>query len=196
FQVPYPIADYIPLQRLFVDNLDLLDTCCCGRVAAAVQFLYEPFARTQSRKLDVDVLIRHEPGKPDHIFSEFNDSNGFAHIEHEYFRTLCKGRSLNNKRNGFRDCHEVATRVRVRHSYRSPGGNLGLKNRHDASAATKDIAKADGHALGTWIRLRCADDSLAHTLRRTHHADRVHGFIGRDHDQAAQIMFTPNQCEI
>src|SRR5688572_30235215 len=53
--------------------------------------LEELFTGPQANDPDFDVLIRHESGKLNHVMSQIQDADRFAHIEYEDIRFLSHG---------------------------------------------------------------------------------------------------------
>src|SRR5690606_27660841 len=62
-----------------------------------LQFLEKLFAVADTGENDVDVFVRCEPRKADHIFGKVEYPNRFAHIEDKYLAARTKRAGLQNK---------------------------------------------------------------------------------------------------
>ena len=53
------------------------------RLLAVEQFLVQLLAGAQAGEADLDVVVRLQPGQPDHLARQIDDLHRLAHVEHE-----------------------------------------------------------------------------------------------------------------
>ena len=94
-------------------------------------FFIELFAGAKACILDFNIHVGLEAGEADEVTGQGIDFNGRAHIKDKDLAAFGIGASLEDERNGLRDCHEVADDVRVRHGDRAALGNLLFEEGHD-----------------------------------------------------------------
>jgi len=114
-------------------------------------FLEELLARTQPRKLDVDVLVGLQAVEADQLLGDVHDHHGLAHVQHEDLAALSQNGRLQNQRNRLRNRHEIALHFPVRHGQRPAVLELLQEERQDAAPAAQHVPKAHGHEFGTWF---------------------------------------------
>ena len=178
-------------------------------LVAVEQLLDQLLARTQAGVADRHVLVRPQPGKPDHLPRQIDDLHQPAHVEHEDAAVAQAGRSavaqagcdpgscraqhagLQHQPDRLRHRHEVALHVRVRHRQRTATLELAPEQRHHRAVAAEHVAEPDRHAAHRARRVtfglalpRPDIERLAvhlgSTLGGAHQAAGIDRLVGRD----------------
>src|SRR5581483_12064825 len=153
-------------------------------LAGCNQFLIKPLAIAQPCKPYLDIIARLQAVQANHVFSKIRNADRFAHFQYKHLSASSHGGSLQHQLRGLGQAHEVTAHFRVRYFDRPAGGNLSLKQRHDATAARKDIAEADRHSVHGRPGPACRrNDQLGCSLSYAHHADGIDGFVRGDHQK-------------
>src|SRR5688500_17353501 len=63
---------------------------------------------------DVNVFVRCQPGKSDHVFGEVDDLHGFAHVEDKYLSARTKSAGLQDELRRLRYRHEIPGHFLIR----------------------------------------------------------------------------------
>ncbi len=122
-----------------------------------------------------------------HLFGKIDDSYRLAHIEDKDLFAFGDGSRLQDQLARFGDEHKVAGDFGMGYGYWLVVENLGSKLWDDATAATKDIAEANG-TYGGVRALDVLGIELADPLGRSHNIGRVDRFIGRDEHEVGDSM--------
>ena len=147
------------------------------------------FPRPHTGELNLNILARLQPGQNDHIFSQINHSDRFAHIQHEDLPFFAESTGLNHQLHCLGNGHKVARHSRVSNRNRAAGGDLLLKNRHHAAPAAQHIAKAHRTKGTSAILVRLVlHINLHRSFCRAHHIGGFDRLIRGNNHKALHPM--------
>src|ERR1035437_4940855 len=167
-----------------------------GDIVADQQFLVKLLCRTQTGIGDLDipfgmlVVAYRQPHEIDHPPRQIPDPDRLAHVEHEHIAALRHRPRLDHELRRFRDGHEVADDLGMRHGDRPTGFDLLIEQRHHRTRRRQYIAETH-HAkprLAT-APMQALQDDFSESLGRTHDIGGVHGLVGRYQDKGLYLGF-------
>ena len=115
-----------------------------GALEFVKHFLVELLARTQTRKLNLDIL---GTGELDHALGKVGNLHGFAHVENEDFTTIALRASFEHQLTSLGNEHEEANDTFVSNSYRAAVLNLFAEQGNDTSVGSQHITETCGNEL-------------------------------------------------
>ena len=124
------------------------------------------------------------------------DLHRLTHVEDKDLRPGGHRGGLHHQPAGFRNRHEEACDVGVRHRYRAALGDLLAEARDHRAVRPQHVAETRGDELRLALHLAGLDGQterlyvdLRQTLRATHDVGRVDGLVRRDHDHLLDVVF-------
>ena len=145
------------LQELVVvegDGLADVDELVVGLGEALLghEFLFvELLAGAETSIFDLNVHIRLQARKADHVAGQSVDLYRTSHVKDENLAPMGIGAGQHHEAHGLRNRHEVADNIRMGDRDRASLFNLLFENGNDGSVGAQDIAEADGDELGLHI---------------------------------------------
>ena len=160
-------------------------------MARVVEELFvELFAGAYAGVLDVDVFVGLVAVEANERFGHFGYFDRRAHVEDEQLAARAHRPGLEDEADRFGNEHEVALHVWVRDGDGAARRYLAFELRHDAAAASENVAETHGHVLrlGEFF-LDGEQQTLGGAFCRAHDAGRMYGLICRYHDEALDAVF-------
>jgi len=108
----------------------------------------ELLTRTETDVFDLDIHIRLEAGKADHVAGQSIDLHRAAHVEDEDLAPVGIGAGQHDKAHSLGDSHEIADDVRVGHRDGAALLDLLPEDGDHRAVGAQDVAEADCHELG------------------------------------------------
>ena len=134
------------------------------RFLAVEQFLVQLFARAQAGEADFHVLVRLQPGQPDHLPRQIDDLHRLAPCRARRCRPARARRQLGaadaqhaglqHQPDRLAHRHEVAPHVGMRDGQRAAARELALEQRHHGAGAAQHVAEPHGDAAHALARRR------------------------------------------
>src|SRR5688572_9022804 len=179
-----------PALRAFADRLQNLRMGGLPDLFVVVdQLLEQALTRAQAGEHDFDVLVGREPVEADQRLRQVDDPDRLAHIEDEDFAAVPHGSGLEDQLDGLGDRHEEARDLGMGHRHGAAALDLLLEQRDDAAAGLQYVAEAHGQVLGGAGPVQALEQQLRHALGAAHHAQRLHGLVGRDeHEHLGAVL--------
>src|ERR1035437_9286635 len=145
---------------------------------------------SDSKKIFVQLLPRPKSGEDDiygywrlscELLGHVIDSNRLAHLEHQNLAAAAACRCLKSELNRFRNRHEIAGHVGVRHRNRTPVCYLLPACRQNRATTRKNVSKSNTDVFTLFER---GSQPLGQPLRVSKHAHRINRLVSGNVDKS------------
>src|SRR5690554_3787038 len=108
----------------------------------------ELFTRTQTTVNNVDVLTQLESRKPNHFFSQINNTHRLSHVKNKNLPSMPHKGSLQHQLTSLGNGHKEPGNFGMGHRNRSSLRNLAFEQEHHRTVGSQNVAKTSSHKSG------------------------------------------------